>query len=592
MKRKVALCMITLLTLAIFNLQVTAGTTTISIPDASIEEGQSVNLPIMINDVKNVVGSHILLTYDPSVVQVTDIGNSNLNLETYKRIDNSIGLTRYAVINLDGGLNGNVKFADVMLDSVGNIGESCLLEIDAVSVQDDNYEEIQRVVSSGTFAIITSPENYNYNSRITIDNTKNTESLTDYQVLLELNGNNFDFEKTQSDGDDIRFTNQGGDQLPYWIESFDPANEKARIWVKVDNIPKSGTKIITMYYGNTYAPPASNPKNTFVFFDDFEPASDKWTEIINAWDEGYLLEPNAYVFAQSRNGYYDIEKIESDMGLIGSGTFKVNCEIKSQRSPTDRGRVGYTQLIKYSPSSGEQTLEQFGDLDWTQKEYTISGDDLTLRWMAYGGASSYWWGWAKGWLDDVRIRKYTDPEPLVKIEDETPTKISTYDFGLGFGTDKWAYGYNVNDFGECSKTYPSTEITSSEYAKIAYDDDNYFDSKDPGFLNEAAIRYGIMISEDVSDISKINVLWKGYETEIVDIGLYGIGLYIWNFDSNSYELLDAGSKNFEFALSGSKEKEIDKYIDEDGNFIFLTYYANSDDKFSTDFVKVEVSYTE
>ncbi|MDY6959824.1 MAG: Ig-like domain-containing protein, partial [Halobacteriota archaeon] len=69
------------------------------------------------------------------------------------------------------------------------------------------------------------------------------------------------------------------------------------------------------------------------------------------------------------------------------------------------------------------------------------------------------------------------------------SSTTTYDFATGAGTDKWAYGYEVNYYVECSDTNPGDEITSSEYNQIASDDNSYFDSQDPGFNDRAAIRY-------------------------------------------------------------------------------------------------------
>ncbi len=168
------------------------------------------------------------------------------------------------------------------------------------------------------------------------------------------------------------------------------------------------------------------------------------------------------------------------------------------------------------------------------------------------------------------------------------SSTTTYDFTTGAGTDKWAYGYEVNDFSECTETYPDTEITSTEYTQIASDDDTYFDSKDPGFLDEAAIRYKIDISEDVLDITDVSVTWKGYRGGY--LSTYDIELYIWNFDSGTYELLDAGTGTSEFTLTGSKTTDIGNYIDANGNLIFLTFYEDSSDRFYTDYVGVEVSY--
>jgi len=43
-------------------------------------------------------------------------------------------------------------------------------------------------------------------------------NLSNYQVLIELDSSNFNFEHAQTNGEDIRFTDSNGNLLPYWIE--------------------------------------------------------------------------------------------------------------------------------------------------------------------------------------------------------------------------------------------------------------------------------------------------------------------------------------------------------------------------------------
>lgn len=148
------LILIFVLALAIISLSVSAIETTVTIQNASIEPGEITVVPIMINDVMNVSGAHVLLTYNSSVVQVNSIDSTSFGLETFKEINNSSGFTRYAVINILGALEGpDIKLADVEIEAVGNPGDSCILELDVISMQDDTYSEISRTVINGTFTI-------------------------------------------------------------------------------------------------------------------------------------------------------------------------------------------------------------------------------------------------------------------------------------------------------------------------------------------------------------------------------------------------------------------------------------------------------
>ena len=122
-------------------------------------------------------------------------------------------------------------------------------------------------MNSIVFAAIL--DDWSYSNTITI--TENSGSdLTDYQVLIELGGSSFDFSKAQSDGADIRFTNSEDTLLSYWIETWDSTAEKAKVWVKVPNIPADSAATIMIYYGNENAANASNGDMMFDYFDDFE----------------------------------------------------------------------------------------------------------------------------------------------------------------------------------------------------------------------------------------------------------------------------------------------------------------------------------
>jgi N-acetylneuraminic acid mutarotase len=123
---------------------------------------------------------------------------------------------------------------------------------------------------------------WEYRREVTVDNPGGT-ALTDYQVLVTLDGS-FDFSKANADGSDIRLTASDGITLiPFWIEEWIDGTQ-ATIWMNVPSIPTSGTTVY-LYYGNDLATSASNGASTFEFFDDFE----SWIQTSAAWSEKQLL---------------------------------------------------------------------------------------------------------------------------------------------------------------------------------------------------------------------------------------------------------------------------------------------------------------
>ncbi|ACX72427.1 Protein of unknown function DUF2341 [Methanocaldococcus vulcanius M7] len=118
-------------------------------------------------------------------------------------------------------------------------------------------------------------DGWTYYATVNISNP-NSYDLLDFQVLIQLDANNFDFSKAKDDGSDIRFTLSDGETLiSHWIEEWDSANQIAKIWVKVPSIPAGGSTTILLWCGNPDAVDASDGSSVFEVFDDFD---------LNSWE--------------------------------------------------------------------------------------------------------------------------------------------------------------------------------------------------------------------------------------------------------------------------------------------------------------------
>jgi len=140
-----------------FSASTATTTTTVSIQDVEIGVGESTTVPIMIYDAENVKGANIILEYNASVVHVTNISDGDFDMPVYKAIDNETGQATYVVVNLpppagSGGLTGNVTFAEVTLEAVGEACETSPLNLSVVSLN-NGTAEIPREVSNGTFHV-------------------------------------------------------------------------------------------------------------------------------------------------------------------------------------------------------------------------------------------------------------------------------------------------------------------------------------------------------------------------------------------------------------------------------------------------------
>ena len=311
---------------------------------------------------------------------------------------------------------------------------------------------------------------FRYRNPITIKN-KTWDDLSNYQVLVELSSSNFDFDLVQSDGADIRFTDSDGNLLDYWIESWDKLNETAKIWVKIPSIPAPPDKVeIFMYYGNPLVSSASDGDATFEFFDDFEGTSlnsQKWNEDavndITHEINGYFRFKDA---TKSGNTYwiYDLTDTGSQHQAKWAPINSFVLEYRSKISDTTANQMGQggvaligndnkiTAFLYHNDPQGDAISSRLDFIfeNASGKATDVSNSDErdiryvydgTYGWLYHKSAESdSWTQVANGPLNDVakialtagayggypylnyieitnvRVRKYTSPEPTVSIK--------------------------------------------------------------------------------------------------------------------------------------------------------------------------------
>ena len=125
---------------------------------------------------------------------------------------------------------------------------------------------------------------WGYRNAITVTNGSGG-ALTNFQINVQL-GSGFPFSSANANGSDVLFTASDGVTLiPFWLETWNPGQSAASLWVNVPSIPTTGTTIY-MYYGNPSASSLSSGTGTFNFFDDFSESTvdtTRWTSYGGTW---------------------------------------------------------------------------------------------------------------------------------------------------------------------------------------------------------------------------------------------------------------------------------------------------------------------
>jgi hypothetical protein len=162
-------------------------------------------------------------------------------------------------------------------------------------------------------------------------NNGDTE-LSDFVTLVRLNTTKIPdlYTKTQPNGDDIRFTTEDGDILPYEINTWNPAGDSL-IWVRVPQIKAGTITSIYLYYGKADAPIGQNSTNVW------------WPEYRAVWH----MEPNGAIYPDSSGAGSDATAV----GNIGSTTRIGNALVIDD----DAATRDYLRLPTNSDASGNPT---------------------------------------------------------------------------------------------------------------------------------------------------------------------------------------------------------------------------------------------
>ena len=284
------------------------------------------------------------------------------------------------------------------------------------------------------------------------------EKLINFQVKCTLTNKDIAFEKLRADRQDLLFITYDGEAIPYWIENAN--STEIIVWLKFSEIIP-GTEIFWLYYGNGNFSGASNGEATFEFFDDFEDGiyTDKWTRIHDiTWQEsnGYIEQTNDPA-GESGANYHGLQSLKTFNRNGGWFHFLARLRSNSNAAwdsvisvalhPTDPGGIesqrdygvsintyhdartlriyypgGHKDLEKVHPyniwyrveiwykgSSGFEwkiIREDTNEIYWQSNatDSAASTDDLYV----FLGGDNEGMRW-----DDIRIRKYTDIEPII-----------------------------------------------------------------------------------------------------------------------------------------------------------------------------------
>jgi len=127
--------------------------TVVSIPDATVWQGEEVTLPINITNITDVGAITIWLCYNPTIVTIPAGGIADGNMGAVINSTNNItgeaGMTWFSAT----GKTGDFVFAYVTLKA-GSVSGSSPLDIQVKDLADSNGTDIAHTVDNGTFTVM------------------------------------------------------------------------------------------------------------------------------------------------------------------------------------------------------------------------------------------------------------------------------------------------------------------------------------------------------------------------------------------------------------------------------------------------------
>jgi len=218
------------------------------------------------------------------------------------------------------------------------------------------------------------------------------------------------WQNVKQDGSDIRAFDQNKQQLYFYVDKFDYANQQALIFVRL----QTGATELNIAIGNNLAQQSgyNNPYQTFDAYDDFEDGdySDKWERVSGV--------------ATEENGYLELGSTSTSPGIIyyKLKQFSDGFVIESKFNHITTNDLG--QIIFHYTDSGNMYMLTFGYQNTLAIVRRQNASDTTLSSTTQAVAENVWY--------DARVTRKQDgtiKQELIGIKTLTATDTT---FSTGY----------------------------------------------------------------------------------------------------------------------------------------------------------------
>ncbi|MCX6802538.1 MAG: DUF2341 domain-containing protein [Candidatus Diapherotrites archaeon] len=320
---------------------------------------------------------------------------------------------------------------------------------------------------------------WGYRKPVTINNTGNSNTLTNYQVFVNVS---FVSGKMKSDFNDLRFYDHDSNTaLSYWIENY-VASSDANVWVKVPSIPASSNKTIYMYYENGSATSDSNAEAVMLVYDDFASGTEAWTgpvctgySLSNSSGTAYLLEGASGDYLcdpVSRNGQEgSMEKTVTKPTGVGLDVqFDWRATSDTDGSTVTNAKISFLNSSDTTLSSTTLVAGGTADTGWNY-DYNKAVISAISSETSITIVLGFWDSWTlnhvqKNYYDNIQVRQFTTPTPSASLGTEE-VKLSYATSGTLTSTNLLS-GYtfsSIDQFGANASSIPAGTTLKVQFSQ-------------------------------------------------------------------------------------------------------------------------------
>ncbi|MFH2070585.1 MAG: DUF2341 domain-containing protein [Elusimicrobiota bacterium] len=272
---------------------------------------------------------------------------------------------------------------------------------------------------------------------IVINNENNPNTLTDYQITLTTNTKILvDANRMDPQGNSIRFTESDGVTIiPHWTEFWNiTTSTGSKFWVRVSTIPANlSSKEIYMYYGNVSTNNVSNRGAVLDLYEDWESGEIAYgTKWFGSDSEPFRIAIDTYTsssdFDMVYRGTYSVcnaNILDTQIsGIYTNLNVSMPVKINFWWSRYGENQEDYPEFLIDGISRG-QLKAQIIPPPWTAAQFNTTYSGLiTIKWRYYKNPGTTVLP-DRGWIDNIVVTKYADPEPTVFVP-YSETKTNYY----------------------------------------------------------------------------------------------------------------------------------------------------------------------